>query len=427
MSKQVSQSPPRMLIQGEQMVVMDGQYYACWIFQVIIWIVIALTVYFIITKHKAKIIVLVACIIIYLIYLCLEFQSSASNYLLNKSSTQGIYEKMGNYFRTPPKIQFICECYHYEIKGENTLKINEVSISTPNKEKVVTFDETFDLPYYSERDVSGLFYLNCDEKYVKKKHFITLQLNEEINFGDAMSYMDYQYQKELFWKRNRPKDNYMDFSEKRYIPDLKEYNLIKIGEEDPFSVNWGLFFFLTILTFSEFYKLYFNSFCVFQRFKIRKIVSTRYNLNKPEYNSLTPQINIITQQYNYQEQDYNYVNNEYQVPLPTKEELERAKQYQNKVPDYQISSGNGNMKAGVILDDPYYSNYDKNSPPPAFASNPGNMPYNPVNININSNQILNMKAKFTKPGEQLNILTSNEDVDPGSRQISLQPIQTTGQ
>ena len=38
--------------------------------------------------------------------------------------------------------------------------------------------------YYSERDVSGLFYLNCDKAMVKQKRFIKLKLKEESNFSD---------------------------------------------------------------------------------------------------------------------------------------------------------------------------------------------------------------------------------------------------
>ena len=423
MNQPVNKNPPGMLNQGEQMEEKGCLFYSCWIFQIIVWILIGLVIYFIIINHKAKIVVLIACIFSYLIYLILEFCSPTCQYLCNKSSTEGIYEKMGNYFKSLPKIQFTCECYHYEIKGENQISGYGITASTPNKEKVVTYDETYDFPYYSERDVSGLFYLNCNEKYINKKHFIKLQLKDEINFADSISYMDYQNQKELFWKRNRPKDNYMDFTEKRFIQDLIEHNLVKISEEDPFSINWGLFFLLTILTFSEFYKLYFDSFCVFQRFKIRKIVSTRYDLNKPAYKNFTPQINIIKKQYSYTEQYYCYVNNSYQVQLPTKEELERARQYQNKVPDYRISSGNGNIKDGVIVDNPTYANYEENSPPPAFELNPGNIPYNRANIYINNNQLLNMKANISKPGEQLNIITSNEYDKLGSGQI----IQTTGQ
>ena len=119
------------------------------------------------------------------------------------------------------------------------------------------------------------------------------------------------------------------------------------------------------------------------------------------------------------------MNTSYEVKLPTKEEIERARQYQNKIPDYQISSGNGNIQAGVILDNPSYSNYDVDSPPPAFASMGGNVPLDPSQINQN----INMPAEFEKPESKINVPPSNEkedkDADVGSQQTTLQPYLPT--
>ena len=79
--------------------------------------------------------------------------------------------------------------------------------------------------------------------------------------------------------------------------------------------------------------------------------------------------------------DYNYINNDFQLITPTPEELEKAKIYQNKIPDYKISSGGGEIHAGVVLDDPSYSNYDLNKPPESFISIPGNIELNNDQIN----------------------------------------------
>ena len=35
--------------------------------------------------------------------------------------------------------------------------------------RVTTHKETYYFPYYSERDVSGLFYLDCDRAYLQRK------------------------------------------------------------------------------------------------------------------------------------------------------------------------------------------------------------------------------------------------------------------
>ena len=100
---------------------------------------------------------------------------------------------------------------------------------------------------------------------------------------------------------NRFLDYYMNFNETRTIPGLTHFNLIKLGNDEPFYLNYFFFLIFTILTFAELYKILFNSFCVFQSYKIRKIVSTRYDLNQPvyqeKYSSLVPQLNLIEKQY----------------------------------------------------------------------------------------------------------------------------------
>ena len=52
----------------------------------------------------------------YIVYIILEFCSATAKYICNKSSNQGMYEKMGEHFMTPPVINFKCECYHFETK-----------------------------------------------------------------------------------------------------------------------------------------------------------------------------------------------------------------------------------------------------------------------------------------------------------------------
>ena len=399
MYKPVNQNPPGMLDQGSQTENNCCYNFFCWFFQVAVWAALGVLIFFIISKGSNLNAVLGALGGTYLIYIILEFCSPTSKYLCNKSSNQGIYEKMGAYFRTPPEIKFHCECYHY-VTRHHTRRDSQGHVEHyTTRERVTTYRETYVLPYYSERDVSGLFYLNCDKAIVNKKHYIKLELKEEINFADAISYMDYEFEKDLFWRRNRFRDVHFDFNETREIPGMVHHNLIKMTAVEPCSVNWGLFFLFTMLTFSEFYKAYVNSFCVYQKFKVRKLVSTRYDLNQPVYQTFVPQINIIVQEYNYQPQDYNYINSQYQVKYPTEEELERAKQYKDKIPDYQLSSGGGNMQAGVIVDNPGYSSFNANQPPAAFSSVGGD-------VALDSNQISSdgkLPSGFGQPGFQFQI------------------------
>ncbi len=407
MYKPVNQNPPGMLDQGEQKENNCCFHFFCWFFQIGVWAAIALNIVLLVISkgqdQNAQNGAYGGLGFFYVGYLILEFCSPTCKYLCNKSSDQGIYEKMGRHFRTPPQIRFHCECYHY-VTRHHTRRDKDGHVEHyTTRERVTTYTETYNLPYYSERDVSGLFYLNCDKAYVAKKHYIKLELKEEINFADAISYMDYEYEKEYFWRRNRFRDVHFDFNETRVIPGMVHHNLIKMTANEPCSVNFGLFFIFTILTFSEFYKSYVNSFCVYQKFKVRKLVSTRYDLNQPVYQTFVPQINIIVEQYNYQPQDYNYIDNNYQVKLPTQEELERAKQYQSKVPDYQLSSGGGNIEAGVIIDNPGYSSYNSTQAPAAFASVAGDVALSQDQINAQGN----VPAGFDQPGFQFKISTSD--------------------
>ena len=356
----------------------------------------------------------------YLLYIILECCSSTSKYLRNKTTGEAMYDKMGSLFRTPPVITFRCQCYHYEIIHYTTKDKDGNVHHHTRREKRITYSESYTMPYYSMRDVSGLFYLNCDEAYVKKKFYIKLRLNEEINFADEISYMDYEYYQEQFWRKNRFRDVYMDFEETRKIPGLTSHNLIKIGQKDPCIVSFGWFTIFTLLTLCEFYKIYINSLFVYQKYKIRKIISTRYDLNEPlysnKYSELIPQLNLIDQQYSYKPESYNYINQETEVDLPTKEELERAEQYKDKIPDYRISSGNGQTQAGVIIDNPNYSNYEYNEPPPIFKPVSGNVGLNEDQINVEGAA----PTGFGDPGFQFNIINNNNNNQPN--QMEMMPI-----
>ena len=402
MYKPVAQNPPGMLDQGEQKEHNCVFHFFCWFFQIGVWLGIGANIALIFIKsidENTRYGAYGGLGFFYFVYLILEFCSPTSKYLCNKSTDQGMYEKMGIHFRTPPEIRFHCECYHYRTVHYTTRDKDGHVHHHTRQEKVVTYTETYSLPYYSERDVSGLFYLNCEKAYVQKKHYIKLELKEEINFADAISYMDYEIEKDHFWRRNRFRDVHFDFRESRVIPGMKHHNLIKLTTTEPCTVNYFFFLLFTLLTFSEFYKSYVNSFCVYQKFKVRKLVSTRYDLNQPVYQGFVPQLNLIVNQYDYQPEYYNYLNKDYQVKLPTQEDLERAKQYQSKIPDYQLSSGGGQIQAGVIVDNPGYSSYDATQPPAAFASVAGNVALDQNQVNANGGP----PAGFDQPGFQFHI------------------------
>ncbi len=166
------------------------------------------------------------------------------------------------------------------------------------------------MSYHFSRDVSGPFVLECDPNAIRNKYFIKLQLFQNIVFADSLTVSEYLRQKTAFINMNRILDTHFDFSENRYIPGVVEYNLVKITEEEPACVNFGLFFLLTVLTFVEFYKIYMNYFSLSQEFTIKKVISTSYDLNLGEfltkYQPAIPVLNLIKIQYTFQPNDYNY-------------------------------------------------------------------------------------------------------------------------
>ena len=75
----------------------------------------------------------------------------------------------------------------------------------------------------------------------------------------------------------------MDFNESRTIPGFNEYELVQIRDVEPSCVGPCYFVLFTFLMGAQFYKSYVDKFCIVQNYKIRKIISTRYNLLAPQY------------------------------------------------------------------------------------------------------------------------------------------------
>jgi hypothetical protein len=405
----VQNQPPGMLDQGSQKENNCCYITGCWIAQIACWAsLVASLIIYIGNKDNIGIFGLFG--FCYIVYLILEFCSPTSRYLCNKSSDKGMYEKMGINFQTPPEIRFHCECYHYVTRHHYRTNKDGKREHYTTREKEVTYRETYNLPYYSERDVSGLFYLNCEKAYVEKKHYIKLELKEEINFADAISYYDYERAKGHFWRRNRFRDVHFDFREERVIPGMEHHNLVKLLPTEPCMVNYCFFLLFTLLTGAEFFRIYVDSFCVYQKFKVRKIVSTRYDLNMDRYLAFVPQLNLITNQYQYEQNYYNYKNESYDVQLPTEEELQQAQQYQNKIPDYQVSNNSGGEgQPGVIMDNPGYSSYNPNEAPAEFAAVSGNVALAQDQINANGEP----PSGYDQPGFQFNIAPPDQSQDGG--------------
>ena len=198
---------------------------------------------------------------------------------------------------------------------------------------------------------------------------------------------------------------------------MTHHNLVKLVNEEPCLINYFWFFIFTLLTIAEFFRIYLDSMSVYQKFKVRKLVSTRYDLNQPVYQVFVPQIDLICQQYQYGQEYYNYVNQGYDLQLPTEEELEAAKQYQSKIPDYKISSGGGQFHAGVIEDNPGYCSYNPNEAPAEFAAVGGDVALSSEQLNSNGGPPPN----YNQPGFQYDVNQNQQYSDNTPKELSYMP------
>ena len=347
------------------------------VFQVLLFGAIALVIvrYLIIFDIEFSTCVVIL-VIVYVLYLIAEFCSTTASFLCHKTNEIGIQMIMQNLVRTPPTIEFYCECYHYS--GSSVVVLNPPRRGGGRsrggrkrhgrrRTRIVTWRETVTFPYYSARDVSGLFQLNNSREAAMGKVYVKLELTPEINFADELTYMDYEIFRNDFYYRNRSRDQYMDYRESRYVPGLNTFNLINIRKNEPCGINICMFVFFSIIPLAEFYKCYVNSFCLEQQFRIRKLISTRYDLNMDQYQYFIPSFVIPDQQYAFDSKSYNYKNKDFKVKKPTNKEIRRASIYKDKIPKYECvsyTSINGQIKVGVVQDDPAYCSVNINQEPP---------------------------------------------------------------
>ena len=334
-------------------------------------------------------------IFIYGLYFLFEICSSTSKFLRNKTDQNQIRGIIELLIQTPPVIEFYCECYHYSHgmvynppKRKGGRRGGRRHHIRNRRRKIVTYSETAYFPYYSARDVSGLFELKNSRKDAMGKVYIKLELTPEINFADELSYMDYDIFRTNFYDINRRRDVYMNYHERRKVPGLIPQNLVKIRDEEPCGINFCMFFMFTLIGLSEIYKCYVNSFCIDQEFKIRKLISTRYDLNQDQYQYFIPSINVPNQQFAFKPQNYNYINKDFIVKKPTQKEIKNSYQYKDKIPKYECvsyTSINGTIKVGVVNDDPAYCSLNINDAPPPNAIKIDDNNNNQMNINMNGN------------------------------------------
>ena len=83
----------------------------------------------------------------------------------------------------------------------------------------------------------------------------------------------------------RRQDNSFKFKivEIKNIPGFEFYNLVTIKDKEPKCVNCCILLICICLTLGELYKAYFNSFCSYQSFIIKKVVTTYPYLDRNDF------------------------------------------------------------------------------------------------------------------------------------------------
>ena len=291
-------------------------------------------------------------IIIYVLYVIIELCSHTSRFLLNKKSTYSIYNKLKELFSSSPVLQMSVSCYHFEKRTEEKKTNDGKIVQEEITERVDTYSEKRYFPFYSFRDISGLFRVDLNNEIFRNKTYIKLTLDTVISFADSISCYDYQIFKEQFINENRNKDMKMDFRENFYIHNLSRNNLIKIKDEEPFYFNFFFFFLCTIFTMALPYEIMLDNISIEGKYQIKKIISTRYNLNSYEYDGIygntIPAIKLGNNTYNFNSEDYGYDDQNAEINLPTMGEIENAKKYEEEIkkPIYDDHLYNENNNVG---------------------------------------------------------------------------------
>jgi hypothetical protein len=267
--------------------------FICWIFTFLIWGLLGMVIYIFIPvrmdsenfykqyqlysiKQKLKGIVITAIIILYIVYIFLEFFSPIVIYL-KQDEQKDLKNLMEKLFGARPSFIF-----KYNLNN--------------------SMNEKFEYNYY--RDISGLFELNITNEELKnKKLYIMLKINYEIKFADNDTEKAYNSKKKEFKEKIiRERGNIKSIEVVKELKKVKKYYKVKTNEEDCCFIDFCLYIIFTILTFAELYKLYINSKIIYAKFFIIKAVSVNQNFeNLDLYNSLNPRLKFEDKVYSYEQ------------------------------------------------------------------------------------------------------------------------------
>ena len=307
-----------------------------WIFQILLWIDLLLII---IIDNEFNLAPKIVSIFLYIIYLIIEFNSPIKK-LLYSLYEKSFYEELKKIISSSPNIKFILETYHFRNYIHPTILLSKNIISPMILTRVITYRNSYDFPFYSFKDVSGVLFLEDDMNKSKEYSFIKLKFKQEINFADEISYNDYISFRNKLITKNKNIDSFLNIKEIREIPNCDNETFCKIGNVDTWTIGYKWYIFFVLIGIGELYNLYFNSFCFEKTFTIRKLISTRYNLNEGEYidkyYNLLPSINLGFEKLDFKKEETGFCFKNIEPIQPNSDELNQVSIYSNEIPNYQI-------------------------------------------------------------------------------------------
>ena len=281
--------------------------------------------------------------IVYAWSLCWLFFSKTKILLNNLNDNNSINNVMDTLFLQKPVIKIICSCYHFKLKSTK---------ETIEYSKIETFNETIELNIFSYIDISGIFRLK-----ETKKSIIELELGKEIEFNDEITIYDIQKIKNKLYSENKYKDLCIHVYLEKDIPSMKYFYLVKLSKDKNYYLlkKW-IYILCVFLMIDLFYRIYLECISSKQKFTIRKIVSSRYNVfENNKYSQFTPGFSIQDSQFLANKDNIGGVGDKKDLLLPTEEELKKAEIFIKFIPEYKINENGDIVNINTNLFDTRYN------------------------------------------------------------------------
>ena len=286
---------------------------------------------------------LIIFIISYILYIVTQYFSPTLKFLKLDNYDIKLDELLQKFFLAKPDIKFDCSCYHLRGSSHSYVDAKGVRQTSYTIYREHSHFDHFSVPYHSVRDISGPFILNSNMSELNQKDFIKLEIPIEIIWADSISLLDYEKYKSDIIEKNKNKDSYMEFTETRTTSAFNDNEyFIKLRDNTSKYINTFWYYLFTYLALAQYYIWYINYKCINQKFRIIKLLSTRYNLlEKNEYDGMQPKINLINKHIDFNINDTAFCFNE-EIEEPSPEENQEAiNKYGLKLPKFEKVNENG--------------------------------------------------------------------------------------